>query len=176
MPTPEAALASRGCAQHLAKRKAGGHSVSLADAVHGLLPTPRASRGASATETVEMLPTPKAGDADFGTPLTSGRPPEKSTHLAGRLRHADFGDYTTVVDRWEQVIGRSAPAPLATGAKGGKQLNPSFVEWMMGLPEGHVTATEIGLSRVQQLRALGNGVVPQQAAAAVAALLGRAAA
>lgn len=35
----------------------------------------------------------------------------------------------------------------------------------MGLPEGHVT--EVGLTRNQQLKALGNGVVPQQAAAAL---------
>lgn len=36
-----------------------------------------------------------------------------------------------------------------------------------GLPAGHVTSQDIGLSRVQQLRALGNGVVPQQAAHAI---------
>jgi len=41
----------------------------------------------------------------------------------------------------------------------------------MGLPEGHVTAVP-GLSRNQQLRLLGNGVVPQQGAAAIAELLG----
>jgi DNA (cytosine-5)-methyltransferase 1 len=36
----------------------------------------------------------------------------------------------------------------------------------MGLPAGHVTAVP-GLSRTAQLRALGNGVVPAQAAAAL---------
>lgn len=40
----------------------------------------------------------------------------------------------------------------------------------MGLPAGHVTAVP-GLSRNQQLRLLGNGVVPQQGAAAIAYLL-----
>lgn len=40
---------------------------------------------------------------------------------------------------------------------------------MMGLPLGHVTDT--GLTRAQQLRALGNGVVPQQAELAVRLLL-----
>jgi DNA (cytosine-5)-methyltransferase 1 len=43
---------------------------------------------------------------------------------------------------------------------------------MMGLPAGHVTAPEIGLTRAQQLKALGNGVVPQQAALALRTLLG----
>lgn len=41
---------------------------------------------------------------------------------------------------------------------------------MMGLPAGHVTATE-GLSRNDMLRCLGNGVVPQQAAEALRMLL-----
>lgn len=40
----------------------------------------------------------------------------------------------------------------------------------MGLPTGHVTEVP-GLSRNGQLRALGNGVVPQQAAAALRMLL-----
>ncbi|MFB6863434.1 hypothetical protein ACFCV6_21155 [Streptomyces virginiae] len=40
----------------------------------------------------------------------------------------------------------------------------------MGLPAGHVTDVP-GLSRTAQLKALGNGVVPQQAAHALFALL-----
>jgi DNA (cytosine-5)-methyltransferase 1 len=43
---------------------------------------------------------------------------------------------------------------------------------MMGLPEGWVTDVP-GLSRNAQLKALGNGVVPQQAALALRLLLGR---
>lgn len=50
------------------------------------------------------------------------------------------------------------------------QLNPEFVEWLMGLPAGHVTAVP-GLTRNQKLKLLGNGVVPLQAAAAYAELL-----
>jgi len=50
------------------------------------------------------------------------------------------------------------------------RLSPEFVEWMMGLPEGWVTAVP-GLNRREALRMLGNGVVPQQAAAAVRVLL-----
>jgi DNA (cytosine-5)-methyltransferase 1 len=41
------------------------------------------------------------------------------------------------------------------------RLNPEFVEYMMGLPVGWVT--DSGLARTQQLKMLGNGVVPQQA-------------
>lgn len=42
----------------------------------------------------------------------------------------------------------------------------------MGLPGGHVTDVP-GLNRTQQLHALGNGVVPMQAASALAELLTR---
>lgn len=42
-----------------------------------------------------------------------------------------------------------------------EKLSALFVEYMMGLPVGWVTDT--GLSRAQQLKMLGNGVVPQQA-------------
>ncbi|WP_254878683.1 hypothetical protein [Streptomyces sp. NA04227] len=42
----------------------------------------------------------------------------------------------------------------------------------MGLDAGHVTGVP-GLSRAAQLKALGNGVVPQQAAAALRLLLDR---
>ena len=43
---------------------------------------------------------------------------------------------------------------------------------MMMLPAGHVTDPAIGLSRSQQLKALGNGVVCAQAAHALRLLLG----
>jgi DNA (cytosine-5)-methyltransferase 1 len=42
----------------------------------------------------------------------------------------------------------------------------------MGLPAGHVTAVP-GISRSHQLKALGNGVCPQQAMAAIRLLLGQ---
>lgn len=62
------------------------------------------------------------------------------------------------------MIDRQAPSPMIQ--KDAKYLiNPVFVEWMMGLPEGHVTGH--GLSNAQALKMLGNGVVPQQAALAL---------
>jgi len=41
------------------------------------------------------------------------------------------------------------------------KLNAEFVEYMMGLPKGWIT--DAGLTRAQQLKMLGNVVVPQQA-------------
>ncbi len=51
------------------------------------------------------------------------------------------------------------PAPDALDQDG--KLSALFVEYMMGLPSGWIT--DSGLSRAQQLKMLGNGVVPQQA-------------
>ena len=74
--------------------------------------------------------------------------------------------YEPAIQKWAEIIGREAPPAVHNKwADGSPQLNPCFVEWMMGLPEGHVTG--LGLSRVAQLKMLGNGVVPQQAALAV---------
>lgn len=56
------------------------------------------------------------------------------------------------------------------GVRGGHRLSPEFVEWMMGLPAGWVTEVP-GLTRNEKLKALGNGVVPQQAEAALRVLL-----
>lgn len=86
----------------------------------------------------------------------------------------DWGPYGDAIFRWEHVTGRVAPVPTEPGRTGQPRLSPRFVEWLMGLPEGHVTGPAIGLTRNQQLRALGNGVVPQQGAMAFRMLLERA--
>ena len=82
-----------------------------------------------------------------------------------------WGEYGPAIARWEHVIGRPAPAPTEPRADGVHRLSPRFTEWMMGLPDGHVTDPAIGISRTDQLKALGNGVVPQQAALALDVLL-----
>jgi DNA (cytosine-5)-methyltransferase 1 len=82
-----------------------------------------------------------------------------------RSTAAQWGPYAPAVARWEHVTGRPAPDPLDAG-----RLSPRAVEWMMGLPAGWVTDVP-GLSRNAQLKALGNGVVLQQAATALAHLL-----
>ena len=51
---------------------------------------------------------------------------------------------------------QTAPDTLVDG-----KLNAKFVEYMMGLNPGWIT--DLDLSRAQQLKMLGNGVVPQQA-------------
>ena len=81
-----------------------------------------------------------------------------------------WGNYAPAIERWEHVLGRPAPAPTIQ-RNDRQRLNPVFVEWMMGLDEGHVTGH--GLSAAKELKMLGNGVVPQQAHAAITQLLER---
>lgn len=80
-----------------------------------------------------------------------------------------WGEYEPAIRRWERILGRPAPRP--TDDRG--RLSPAFVEWMQGLAPGHVTGVP-GIPRGAQLKALGNGVVPQQAAAALRLLAARA--
>lgn len=87
----------------------------------------------------------------------------------GREQPVDWGKYGPAIHRWERVLGRDAPTPALPRATGRDRLNPVFVEWMMGLPAGHVTGH--GLSHGAELTLLGNGVVPQQAALALRHLL-----
>lgn len=81
-----------------------------------------------------------------------------------------WGPYAEGVERWAAVQG---PPPPATHLREGHRvlaLSAPFPEWMMGLPRGWVTDTDV--SWKQQLRLLGNGVCPQQAEAALRSLLG----
>lgn len=111
-------------------------------------------------------PVPGAGGRD-----RARRAAEGVRDLDGPTAVVAWGPYEPAVRRWELILGRTAPAPTQRSSRGREQLAPPFVEWMMGLPAGHVTGVP-GLSRAEQLKALGNGVVPQQAAAALAELLG----
>lgn len=85
----------------------------------------------------------------------------------GSDAEVSWGKYGPAITRWEHLT-RPAPAPTITGNTGRPRLNPAFVEWMMGLPDGHVTGH--GLSNAQALKMLGNGVVPQQALLALSHL------
>jgi DNA (cytosine-5)-methyltransferase 1 len=84
--------------------------------------------------------------------------------------HTAWGDYEPAIRRWERRLGRPAPVTIDYGKNGQPRLSPAFVEFLMGLPAGWVTDVP-GVTRNEQLKALGNGVVPQQAAAALRLLL-----
>ncbi|MEU1299968.1 DNA cytosine methyltransferase [Streptomyces shenzhenensis] len=101
-----------------------------------------------------------AGSGSPAARLRSGTPAVHHDH-SNDGRASAWGPYATAVTRWETA---TRPAPQPTDDAG--RLSPRFVEWMQGLPPGWVTDTP-GLGRPAQLTALGNGVVPQQAARAL---------
>lgn len=117
-----------------------------------------------------LLPTPTSRDAKGHNQR------HDTTCLLGAVDQTPdrFGRYAPAITRWEHVLGRPVPSPTEIGPRGGTRLNAAFVEWMMGLPEGWVTDVPWA-TRSQQLRMLGNGVVPQQAAKAIRVLAGVAA-
>lgn len=118
-----------------------------------------------------LLPTPSVADTQGGRKARSG---DRSDELLlnGLAAEQRFGQYAAAVQRWETVTGVPAPAPTApTGKNGAHQLSPKFTEWMMGLPPGWITDAP-GITRNEALRACGNGVVPQQAYAAITHALG----
>lgn len=82
-----------------------------------------------------------------------------------------WGDFAPAVRRWEVLTSQPAPAPVEFGPRGGLRLAPRFAEWLMGVTAGWITKVD-GLDRGAQLKAIGDGVVPQQAFAAFAHLLG----
>lgn len=105
-----------------------------------------------------------------GEPVQPGQQAPCGPDADGRV--LDWGGYRAAIQRWERILGRRAPAPTVLGLRGARQLSSVFVEWMQGLPEGWVTAVP-GLSRNQQLKLLGNGIVVHQAESALRLLLPR---
>jgi DNA (cytosine-5)-methyltransferase 1 len=81
-----------------------------------------------------------------------------------------WGPYLLAIRRWERIIGRRAPSPVREDGRFGQaRINPVFVEWMQGLPDGWVTGIDITWRA--QMRVLGNGVIPRQGAEAIRQLL-----
>lgn len=78
------------------------------------------------------------------------------TESAGFQRGQDVGQARCQYRCSCEMVKQEIPNTLVDG-----KLNAKFVEYMMGLPSGWVT--DLDLSRSQQLKMLGNGVVPQQA-------------
>ena len=160
----------------------------LNEVITNLLPTPRtnAAKGAGVhgdggldlQTTVALLPTPRATDGTKGGPNQRGSSGDLMLPSAVMLMPAPkadddneagsgtWGPYAAAIGRWSRVTGHGSPEPTEPGAHGKPRLSPRFVEWMMGLADGWVTAVP-GLTRNDQLRILGNGVVWQQAAYAL---------
>ena len=79
---------------------------------------------------------------------------------------AQFGQYAPAIARQEQAFGYPAPSPTEPGRNNRPRLSAAFAEWMMGTPPGWITDVP-GVTRNEALRKAGNGVVRQQAIAAL---------
>jgi DNA (cytosine-5)-methyltransferase 1 len=138
-----------------------------------MLPTPRAQEPGSTSEgygnglreTVRMLPTPTVSDTFTGNlKSTQQKPGSMHSVTLPQAAQMDWEQFKPAIRRWESTIGRAAPAPLIDN-----RLNPKFIEWLMGLPEGWIT--DLDISWTQMIKACGNGVVPQQAKLALERLI-----
>ncbi len=86
------------------------------------------------------------------------------------LDKTNWKRYQPAITRWENVLGRPAPAPTKPDGKDAReQISSLFTEWLMGLPQGWITG--LGLKRTEELKLAGNGVVPAQAELALRILL-----
>ena len=94
----------------------------------------------------------------------TGERPQPATR-GSSVGEIAWGRYEAAIRRWEALTGRQAPYPVERGTRGQPRLAAAFSEWLMGLPKGFVT--DLGLPYSALHRALGNGVVPQQAVVAL---------
>lgn len=183
LPTPTASDGAKG----LPKQKQGNGSLTLASTAARLAartPTSATARHPAplqssdtretdhdasirAAEPKHLLPTPTSSDGNGGAATTPKRKGGMNLGTTVTRLPAGGANYLPAIRRWEQVTRRAVPMPTVPGTR---RLSAEFVEWMMGLPEGWVTAAE-GLSRAAQLLLLGNSVVPQQAAHVLGLLL-----
>ena len=157
-----------------------------------LLPTPRATCGGSNTETVallskesanngngmgmplgiavQLLPTPSVADSQGGHERRGGKRGDELL-LKGIATHQAWGKYAAAIAQWEAIHG-PAPAPTKPGRNGRPKLSPDFACWMMGAPPGWITDVP-GVTDNEALKMAGNGVVEQQAYAALCLMLDR---
>lgn len=135
--------------------KAKGQTLRLTGQLLDLLPTPN---------TMDMLPARDESKID--------RSKGGYANVRETVMRPNFGQFTPAIERWEKITGNIAPDPtIADGRDGQHRLNAPFTEWMMGLPDGWITRR--GLSRKDEIKMCGNGVVPQQAKLALKILRDR---
>jgi DNA (cytosine-5)-methyltransferase 1 len=151
LPTPDTGTSPAGHGRRGGRPGNGHQSGQDLDAVARTLHTPQAA---------SARPPARAG-------RHAGQPDGQETRAGGA--GVDWGPYEAAVRRWEHALGCPAPPPAEHGPGQRLRLAAAFAEWLMGIP-GWVTGIT-GIPRTAQLRIIGNGVVPQQAAAALRLLI-----
>ena len=132
-----------------------------------------------------LLPTPDTGCSPKGHGRRGGPPGNghqsgqgldiaatalTPVQVAGSSQRA-WAEYSQLaICRWEDRPRVPRAAARRAGAVGPARLSAPFAEWMMGIPPNLVTQVP-GIPRTRQLKLIGNGVVPQQAALALRLLI-----
>lgn len=160
MPTPNTMdhLPARTAEQKAANKGKGGYANVRETVVNDLIPTPTTRDYKDGTE-------PHERDGVIQTDTVA-----RAIFNSGEVSDISWGKFEPAIRRWEEALGRPAPAPTKPDGKdGAHRLSSAFTEWMMGVPEGWITG--VGLTRNEELKACGNGVVPQQAELALRMLM-----
>jgi len=127
------------------------------------------------TDSITVQPRYELGGLDGSGFQAGGKPARSVVQYRTRYQngsaetdrnpYARWGEYAEAVDVWSQAT-REAPYPVTDR----NDVSPHFTEWVMGLPDGWVSEVP-GVSYNNKLKLCGNGVVPQQAFAAINTLL-----
>ncbi len=123
-------------------------------------PVPPSCQGTSGNGLRDMW------DSTGSTCTSCGPRSRKQQYVESENTMRELPSTTSLAGRSGQAPGGHSASKTCTCKR---VLSTRFCEWMMGLPDGWVT--DVDIPRTAQLRALGNGVVPQQAAAAIRAML-----
>jgi DNA (cytosine-5)-methyltransferase 1 len=163
MPTPKALDGVKGNLKTSQERLDSGHQVDLPNVAIDLI----------AEKPVKLFPTLRASDSyerrNQKTMDRIARDGGDMTMTTLARTTTDWGKFEPAIRRWEAILDRPAPEPTKPDGKDNNhRLSSKFTEWMMGLPDGWIT--DIGLKRNDELKACGNGVVPQQAELALSLL------
>ncbi len=192
LPTPAATDANGARNSSSGRREGSQHHAgdTLGDLVFdGRLTEPGVAtpEAGAARNTVapatRLLPTPAVNDMGAGKTVEAWDEWTAAQKALGRngnghgpslnieaVRHADtWGPYAPAIARWEHVLGRPAPDPTESGARGGRRLSRHFDAWLMGMPAGWVCDVP-GITYQQAVKMCGNGVITLQAATAYALL------
>ena len=154
LPTPCATDGTKGGPN----QRGSSGDLMLPSAVARLLPTPVAQEPGGTIEQYRARWAKSDGRDSTFLPLSM-------------VAQGCWGDYADAIARQEAAFGRSAPPPTETAPRGGQRLSCRFDEWLMGLPDGWITEVP-GITHNEALKLCGNGVVWQQAYAALTFMLG----
>jgi DNA (cytosine-5)-methyltransferase 1 len=185
LPTPVAQDVSGAMTPEARANSGQGYGPALRD-IKYLIGTPRGNAANSSQkqvkagapkgrieDQVKLFPTLRASDSyerrNQKTMDRIARDGGDMTMTTLARTTTDWGKFEPAIRRWEAILDRPAPEPTKPdGKEANHRLSSKFTEWMMGLPDGWITG--IGLKRNDELKACGNGVVPQQAELALSLL------